>query len=270
MVKLGHTKRRTITAATAVIALGLLSFGAINAASPATAGPSASNGGSAQSGYNAIPAKVTGNVPSVGPEAYGFSEIGDQVTLGGKGRTLQSMSVVLSSWGCEDGGWTTNDCVTTPGATFDVPITFTIYADNAGTKGSAIATRTQTVAVAYRPSASPMCTGGRWYNEKDATCYNGLPQTVKIDMSGLNASLSTNVMWAVSYNSSHYGPAPLGEAACYTESGGCGYDSLNVGLFSFPNAPFAGTDVNADELLWDGAIQLDWTGYRPLGAIVTK
>jgi hypothetical protein len=46
-------------------------------------------------------------------------------------------------------------------------------------------------------------------------------------------------------------------------------DSLNIGAFSFPNAPYSGTDLNADELFRNGAIESDWTGNRPLGAIAT-
>jgi hypothetical protein len=57
--------------------------------------------------------------------------------------------------------------------------------------------------------------------------------------------------------------------------GGCGYDSLNIGVNSFPNAPFSGTDTNADQFFVNhqsdlaGALESGWTGYRPLGAIST-
>jgi hypothetical protein len=238
-------------------------------AGPAFAGNSSSAGGSAQSGYNAIPSKVTGNVPSYGFEAESDTALGDEVGLGGTARGLQSMSVVMSSWACESGSWIGGDCATTPGATFQVPLTFSVYADDAGTLGAPLATQTQTVAIGYRPSASTQCTGGRWYNSKDRTCYNGLPQTVKMTFAG--QQLPAQVIWTVTYNTTHHGPAPLGEAeACYSESGGCGYDSLNVGTFSFANSPYAGTDVNADQLFRNGAMEGGHTGERPLGAIVTK
>jgi hypothetical protein len=258
-----------------IIGAALLMVGA--SALSASADPSASTGGSAAPGYNAIPAHVSGNVPSVGFEAYSYKEFGDEVGLSGQARTLGSMSVLFSSWGCQSGSWFANNCVTTPGATFDVPITFNVYADDVPT-GTPLATLTQTVAFAYRPSASALCTGanvGKWYNKTDKTCYNGLPQTVKMAMP--NATLPDNVIWTVQYNTSHYGPTPIGESApCYTTSGGCGYDSLNVGINSFPNAPFSGTDINADQVfVWyqsapAGVLEDGWIGYRPLGQITTQ
>lgn len=270
-----HNKRHLLLVG--AVALGTF---AVMAAIPASADPSASNGGPAKAGYNAIPSNVNGNVPSVGPEAYAFTNVGDEVSLGGKGRTLQSMSVAFSSWGCESGGWTTKDCVTTPGATFDVPITYKIYADSAGTEGNLLATGVQTVAFAYRPSASPLCTttdpvtgipapNGKWYNKSDKTCYNGSPQVVKLAMPA--STLPDRVIWTVAYDTTHYGTTPIGEsAACYAESGGCGYDSLNVGVFSFPNAPFAGTDVDEDMIVQSDAPSSGWLGNRPLGQIATN
>jgi hypothetical protein len=240
-------------------------------ASTAIASPSASGGGSAKVAYNAIPSKVAGNVPSVGFEATSTTEFGDEVGLAGSARTLQSMSVLFSSWGCENGTWIGEDCSTTAGASFLVPMTFKIYEDlGAGARGDLLASQTQTVSFLYRPSADSRCTGGRWYNAKDRTCYNGLAQTIKMSFaSGL--TLTDNVIWTVEYNTTHWGPAPIGEgAACFVEPGGCGYDSLNVGTFSFASAPYAGTDTNADEVFRNGATETGWTGYRPLGAISTR
>lgn len=198
---------------------------AVMAAIPAGASPSASSGGSGQDGYNAIPSKVSGNVPSWGFEAYQTTEFGDEVGLGGSARTLQSMSVLMSSWGCESGFWYTGDCLTSPGTTFDVPLTFTIYEDHLGVPGALLAEDTQNVAVQYRPSASADCTGGRWYNSKDRTCYNGLPQTVKMTFPNVTLparTLPDKVIWTVKYNTTTYGPHPIGVSACYTEPGGCG------------------------------------------------
>ena len=255
-----------------VVAIGAFTIVTVN---PASADPSASGGGSTQSGYNAIPSKVSGNVPSVGFEATKTNEFGDAVRLGGKARTLQSMSVVLSSWGCQSGGWSTKDCMTTPGATFDVPLTFTIYSDNADAPGAVLATQTETVTVQYRPSASPECTGkdaGEWYNSKDRTCYNGFPQTVEMDFPGV--TLPDQVIWSVKYNTTTAGYTPVGGTACSSTPAGCGYDSLNVGVWSFPNAPYSGTDVDENQVFRNGAMETGpaddpWTGYRPLGAITT-
>jgi hypothetical protein len=183
------------------------------------------------------------------------------------------MSVVLVSWGCESGHWTSGDCVTTPGATFNVPLTFTIYADNAGSPGFVLAQETQTIPVLYRPSASAQCTGadaGKWYSSKDRTCYNGFAQTVKMTLPGM--TLPDHVIWSVAYNTTDYGYAPVGATTCSSTPAGCGYDSLNVGTWSAPKAPFAGTDINADQAFMNSlyASSTGWTQYRPLGAIVTK
>ena len=253
--------------------LGAAALGAaLVSVNPAAAGPSASSGGSAQSGYNAIPSKVSGNVPSEGFEANADTDFGDEVALGGPQRGLQSMSVLFSSWGCQSGHWYSKDCVTAPGATFDVPVTYTVYADNSGARGATLSRTTATVQIAYRPSASPECTGddaGKWYNSKDRTCYNGFPQVVQLSMPSV--TLPDRVIWTVSFNTSHYGSPAVGESApCYTSSGGCGYDSLNVGAFSFPNAPFSGTDLDEDKVFRNGAMESGWTGFRPLGTIVTK
>lgn len=250
---------------------------AMMAATPASASPSASNGGSGQAGYNAIPKDLPGNMPSQAFQATQTSEFGDEVALGGSARTLKSMSVVMSSWGCESGSWVTRDCLTSPGTTFDVPLTFTIYADNGGAPGAVLATRTKTVAVQYRPSASPECTladAGKWYDSKDGTCYNGFAQTIKMHLD--DVTLPAQVIWSVKFNTTSYGEVPNGtDAPCFRSSGGCGYDSLNLGVWSFPGAPFSGTDINENQVFRNGVMETGpaidpWTGYRPLGTIVTK
>lgn len=262
-------KRNWARAALGAVSLAtLLAVGTV----PAVAKPGASAGGAAQDGYNAIPSMVSGNVPSVGFQASQTNEFGDEVALGGSGRSLQSMSVVLSSWACQSGSWYSGDCWTAPGATFDVPITFTVYADGAGAPGSVIARNTRTFAVAYRPSASPQCTGedeGKWYNAQDRTCYNGVPQTVTTRFAG--QALGDQVFWSVAFSTSGYGPIPQGyDQPCSSSSGGCAYDSLNVGVFSFPHAPYSGADVSEGQVLRNGAVESGWSGYRPLGALVAK
>jgi hypothetical protein len=187
------------------------------------------------------------------------------------------MSVLFSSWGCTSGGWTTKDCVTTTGATFDVPLTFTIYNDINGAPGAKLAEQNKTVAFDYRPSASSNCTGineGKWFNAADSTCNNGKIQTVKMDFAA-GVTLPEHVIWTVKYNTTHYGPAPIGEAAACFKASGCGYDSLNIGVESFPNAPFTGTDLDENQVFVNGTMQTGpandpWTGYRPLASIVTK
>jgi hypothetical protein len=239
--------------------------------------------------YDSIPASVPGNVPSQAFEATQTKEFGDVVRLGPGGRTLNSVRVMMSSWGCEDGGWTTL-CSTTPGATFDHPLTLNIYAVlPGGQPGALLASKTTTFAIPYRPSSDTVnCTAGRWWN--GTACFNGLATAVEWDFSSSPVALPGAVVWSVAYNTTHYGSTPIGEsAACYAASGGCGYDSLNVGAQSFGTTALAGTDVDPDGAVlhsaWAGAycdggsggtgsFRLDsapgcWTDYRPMAEIVT-
>ena len=172
------------------------------------------------------------------------------------------MSVVFSSWASESGAWNTGDAVTTPGATFDVPITFNIYANSNGTKGALLATKTQTVAVAYRPSTSDLCTGGRWYNSKDKTCYNGMIQMVTMSMPSV--TLPNEVIWTVQYNTNHHGPNPTGVSGPA--------DSLNVGAKTYEALAFVGTDLDLDQAVVDSTYLTGtgWSTNRLLGAIETK
>src|SRR3954467_12466225 len=106
--------------------------------------PAGATGPSSGVVFDSIPATLPGNVPSVGFEAASVSELGDYATFAGTNRLLQNVDVVLSSWGCETGHWYDGTCGTTPGATFSLPITFTIYENDSGAPGEEIAHATQT------------------------------------------------------------------------------------------------------------------------------
>ena len=83
--------------------------------------------------FNSLPAQLPGNVPSVGFEATQTDEFGDQIRLAPGGKKLKKVTVAMSSWACEAGTWSTADCDTTPGATFNESIKLTLYkANNAG------------------------------------------------------------------------------------------------------------------------------------------
>ncbi|MBI2776634.1 MAG: right-handed parallel beta-helix repeat-containing protein [Chloroflexi bacterium] len=271
--------RRRLAPATATVALlaGLLP-GATGIALAVT--PSATV-------YDAIPAALPGNVVSLGFEATSTSEFGDLVRLAPGPRQADSVDVVMSSWGCETGAWSTADCVTTPGATFSHPITLNIYAtDTAGEPtGSPIVSETDTFAIPYRPSPDTInCTGGRWYDTGSSTCFNGLATTITFNLAG--ETLPSELIWTVAYNTTNYGAAPIGTADCGSN---CGYDSLNVGAESFGGSPSPGTDIDPDGAVlsstWAGAycdggtggtgsLRLDtgtdcWTDYRPLARIKT-
>jgi hypothetical protein len=216
-------------------------------------------------------------VPSEAFEATSTSEFGDGIGLAASGY-LSSARVLMSSWGCESrpGGV----CTTTPGSTFAVPITFKLYTVVGGEPGSLITSRTQTFNIPYRPSDDPACIGDSAWSAP--TCFHGLATPITFDLSQSPVVVSGNVIWTVSYNTTHYGYAPIGESApCYGTSGGCGYDSLNVGLDTNAST-YAGTDLDNDGVVqnssWSGAycsgptgtLRSDtgcWTGFRPMAEI---
>src|SRR5438034_11328060 len=69
--------------------------------------------------YNStVPNGPASNVPSIGPEAYAFNQLGNEVTFAGSARHLTSVTVGLSSWACYSGAWYSGDCSTPSGATF--------------------------------------------------------------------------------------------------------------------------------------------------------
>jgi hypothetical protein len=238
-----HSKRGvSVSAALFLLASFITGLGAAGMPAASASSPSA-----ATIAFDSIPAPLPGNVVSQAFEATQTSEFGDYATLANNppNTRLENVDVVMSSWGCESGHWYSNDCATTSGTTFSHDITFTIYANPGnGSVGNSIASVTQTFPIPFRPSddninCPPTDGTGRWFD--GTNCYHGLATTITFDFSSLNVTLPPSVIYGVSYNTTHYGSHPIGEgASCYTSSGGCGYDSLNVGAAS--TAPTTGTD----------------------------
>lgn len=181
--------------------------------------------------------------PSLGYAATSTKEFGDKISLSQAGTKLSSVVISLTSWACQTGGWTTNDCYTAEGATFSHPITVNLYnVATDGTVGTLLATKTQNVDALYRPSADTTnCSGGKWFNVSDSTCYNGIAFDTAFDFSSQHVTLPSNVIATIAYNTSSYGTSPLGVTGPY--------DSLNVSLPG--SGPTIGTDLNTDEMFWD-------------------
>lgn len=249
--------------------------------------------------YTALPVDVL-QCPkgaSLGYEGTGTREFGDGVGPIPVGRTLTQLRVLFQSFGCGTSGrWNTGDCVTSAGGTFTHPITANIYAvDNssgAAAPGPLLATVTQTQSIPYRPSANPAaCTGsdaGKFLNTNTGQCANAIGQLLTFNFP-TGTTLPSQIIWTVAFNTTHYGNPPIGEnTACYVSSAGCGYDALNVGVFSFPGAPYRGTDTDPNGTFLNsvspsaycdggtggtGVLRLDtpcWPGQRPLGEIRTS
>ena len=228
-----------------------------------------------------------GNLPSVGAEAYAFDQFGDGITFAGTVRRAKTVTVTMSSWGCQSGNWYSNNCVTTPGATFPQSITLNIYAAGSPGPGAVLATRTQTFAIPFRPSASAICGDGTWYDSSSGTCFNGLANNISFDLTSLNLILPNSVVYGVVYNTSHYGPTPIGESPpCFSTPAGCPYDSLNialapvvtVGTKPFFNTVYQNSSIGAEYcdngLAGTGTFRLDsptsacWAGYVPAAQVV--
>jgi len=224
--------------------------------------------------YDSTVSPLPGNLVSLGFEATQTSEFGNQVSLSGAANDLNNVVVTMSSWGCQNGAGgqgygTANACVTTPGATFNEPITLNIYGVGANNAvGGLLATDTQTFAIPYRPSASDpsiysaegcSATNGKWYNASDNTCNNGLATNITFDLSGQNVVLPSNVIYGIAYNTSDYGASPYGDStACHASASGCGYDSLNVGLSQDPNNVSVGSDPNPGTVYWNTQTAADY------------
>ncbi len=267
----GHSAFKSLPKVATIL---VLAVGAVLASSAAA---------SAAVVYDNIATPQPSNVPSTGFEANSLRELGGQVQLAGTARQNPKVTALMSSWGCENGSWNTNDCSTSSGANFSVPITLNLY--NVGPSnsvGSLIKSVTQTFQIPYRPSADNVnCTGadaGKWFD--GTACVNGLGAPITFNLAGQGVTLPNNVIVSLVYNTTHFGPSPIGESApCFTESGGCGYDALNIGDLnagpstgSFPVPDDAYSNSTSSGFYCDGGsggtgtFRLDsgcWTGFQP-------
>jgi hypothetical protein len=96
--------------------------------------------------------------------------------------------------------------------------------------GPLLATKTETFTLPYRPTSDSVhCDGTAWYNSADSTCYHGRAVRITVDFSALHLVLPSQIIVTAAFNSTHYGPAPIGQSApCYSTPAGCPYDSLNI------------------------------------------
>jgi hypothetical protein len=248
----------------------------------ADGGEDEDGGGGGTVAYNSIP-KPLKAVASVGFEATQGLQLGDGVNLAHTGK-LQRVRYVLSSWGCQSGNWSTHNCVTNGHPTFPVPFTVNVYAvDNTQTShvGALLATQTRTFNIPYRPSSDvARCPSGeQFFSRVDNACVHGLANVIAFNFGAPRVSLPAQIIVSLVYNTSHYGPHPIGQSApCYTSPGGCGYDSLNVstdgnggpvGSPVDPNGIFDSFTQAADYCVPAGTgFRLDtapgcWTGFHP-------
>jgi len=204
--------------------------------------------------YDAITNVLPESYPSVGFQATQRSEFGDRITFEpATGRSLLSAAVTITSWACENGQWNLGDCVTTPGATFNHPITLNLYeADDAGLVGSLITSVTQTFTIPYRPSSNFTCSDTTQWKSTNGDCFNGYNHVIEFDLTGI--SVPDTVIFGVAYNTQSHGAVPTGNNGAY--------NSLNVGLNTDMSAPYIGTDVDTDIMYQDRASS---PGFKEIG-----
>jgi hypothetical protein len=226
--------------------------------------------------YDSTPVKGTVSVPSVGPEAYSFNQVGSEVILRPHS-SIGHIKVTMESWACESGSWQAG-CTTTPGATFKTPITLRLYryskrdaTTGEVTPGKLIKQVTKTFSMRYRPS-SQSGTESKFMG-KDGQLHNGIAQTITFPV---HRNLANDVVWTVGYNTNTSGDAPLGHTSPT--------DSLNVGLSP---AARVGHDRFPDSIIWDtrsagftggapfviGELNLDrdaWAGYVPAARFTVR
>jgi hypothetical protein len=250
--------------------------------------------------YNSVVSDVIKCPPlaSQAFQAQQTNEFGDAVGLAGTGSgvNLQSITVTFMSFGCGDSGnWSTGDCVTSSNTSFSsagMELKAHIYNVGSGnTVGSEIATSADFGGtIPFRPSADSLnCQNpgidanggndvGKWYDSAANLCLNSVPVQITFTLPAVQAP--SQVIWTVSFNTSGFGSSPFGDSTTCATSGspagnpGCGYDSLNVGAWAYTNAPYSGTDLDADLAFRSTGnpagpltVESGWAGFTPLAEI---
>jgi hypothetical protein len=197
--------------------------------------------------YNNIAFPQPGNVASEGFACCSASEFGGQVKLApppaGHVWKNPTVTVLMSSWACQQGTWFSENCKTTKGAKFEWPITISIYEVGPGNApGPKIAAASKVFKIPYRPSVTPICNSttedkGGWYDKKEERCNHGLAAPISIPLKVVK--LPEKVIVSVAYNTSNYGAEPQAPKECDSKEAGYPYDSLNVGAESaLPEASY--------------------------------
>ncbi len=195
--------------------------------------------------FDSLPSPLPMNVPSYGFSATQLANLGDKITFAANTpRKLHRVTVLMSSWACQTGAWNTLDCASAAGATYNHPVTLSIYAADGTTL---LASKTQTFAIPYRPSKSAECPDGRW-KATDGTCNNGTAFQIGFDMDD-SVTLPDTVLYKVAFNTRAYGTSPMGVTGPY--------DALNVGVSSPFVSPTVGTDVEPGTVYKNGVAATD-------------
>jgi hypothetical protein len=180
--------------------------------------------------YNSTISPLPGSMVSQAFSGPQISEYGNEINLASSG-PLSSVVVTMDSWACQSGSWATDNCVTTPGATYPVPITLSIY--NSG--GTTLTSAVQTFNIPFRPSASASCgSSGEW--QATDGCHNGLATNITFTNFGpAGVVLPSTVIYGISYTTDNNGVDG-------------NVDSLNVALSTEATNVTVGSDTNPGDV----------------------
>jgi hypothetical protein len=157
--------------------------------------------------YDSTLSPLPDNVPSIGYEATGVYQLGDEITPAASSGPLSTVVVDMSSWACETGGWNNSpsSCTTSPGATFPATITFNIYTP--GNTATPEYTDTQTFNIPFRPTSNCPTDNTAWQDPVTDACYHGLETPITFNFASQDITLSGPVVYGIEYSTSDYGPS---------------------------------------------------------------
>jgi len=218
----------------------VLALLAVAAVLPAAAG--------AETIYNNFPSPKPKNMASVGFEATSTSEFGGEVGFPAlTARRKPTITVGMSSWACQTGTWSNNNCSSAAGSTFQEPVTLNVYEVGPGnTVGTKLLSTTQTFNMPYRPTASKKCTTGEAKGGYGSSCFHGKLFRITFSLPALVLPPEEAIV-SVAYNTSDYGASPQRPQPCDSTEAGCPYDSLNVAVTQ-GEVPSVGTYPDPEEV----------------------
>lgn len=178
--------------------------------------------------YRNIPSRKAG-LPALGFESDSVWEFGGEVKFAGSDRSSPTVTVDLASYACQTGAVET--CATRPGASFEWPITLTIYEVGPGDAvGPLLIQLTKAFQIPYRPSETPSCPNEGWTKGFGKEC--AFAKMHEVSWSLPRFTLPEEAIVAVAYNTETYGAKPTGQEGPY--------NSLNVAI----NADYKCTKEN--------------------------
>jgi hypothetical protein len=223
--------------------------------------------------YNSITTPLSEDVPQISFESRHIAEFGSQVKLAGTDRMNANVTILMSSMACESGTFESG-CTSTPGHTFNHPVTLRVYnVDNTKPDGigDLFTSVEKTFAMPFRPSSGTCGSSSTMWADADGVCHSAKSFTIDFSLAG--KTLPDNVIVTVGYNTTHEGLEPIGGTGGY-------YDYLAVGGTSGPSVgeslPGAGDayvsyspeGTYADGLAGTKTLRLDPYGFYWFGSIL--